>query len=160
MGRVNRGVQSFFRENPRGPCGQSEINRLVLIPVCRPLNRARGALLQMWDKVSLLQAVYGTWWFWPSMGCFVVCLLAQPQRLPSGSKAQAPSATFLKQTPEATVTLGVRIAQERMGPRLCLRPARAPQQGPHSWASCVVFQSSVGGTPIKSWPLGTPVPCP
>ena len=43
------------------------------------------------------------------MGCFVVCLLAQPQRPPSGSKAHAPSATFLKQTPEATVT---RVSQK------------------------------------------------
>ena len=36
----NREVESFFRENPRGPCGQSEINLPVLIPVCGTLNRA------------------------------------------------------------------------------------------------------------------------
>lgn len=114
----------------------------------------------MWDKVSLLKAVYGTWLFWPSMGCFVVCLPEQPQRTPSGSKAHAPSATFLKQTPEATVTLGVRIAQERMGPRLWHqdlpglpnkdRPPRPPLK---------CSKAALVGPKKKPQPLGPSVPC-
>ena len=61
MGGINREVESPFRENPRGPGGQSETNPLVLIPACGSLNRALGAFLQMWDEMSFRKAVYGTW---------------------------------------------------------------------------------------------------
>lgn len=160
MGRVNRECSHSSERESQGTCGQSEINRLVLIPVYGSLNGSPGCISvnvgQGVPAEGCLWGLGGSGLQWAALLC--VCLRSC-RRPPTAPKLMLPPPLSLNKL-RSNSHPGSEDCTRADGTRLCPRPARAPQQGPPSWASCAVFQSSAGGTPIKSWPLGTPLPLP
>lgn len=111
-------MESLFGENSRGPCGQSEINLPVLIPVCGPLNRVppptprptQGHFCNLGMRCPLCRLFMGlgrTSLHWAALLCVGLCSHSPTVR---GPGAHAPFATY---TPKATVSPGVRFRKNR-----------------------------------------------